>query len=157
MKWLFAGFLAASALHMAEEYFYPGGFMDVMKRLNPSFAPFVTVPMAIVVNGLQLVLCVVALAVGERSTILGISVAGLLFLNGLVHIGGCIKARGYSPGVVTGVALYLPLSAYAYAASVGSGKLTAAGVTVSLALGLAYQVIPIGYLALVSALRRRWA
>ena len=98
----FIAFLIVSAIHMVEEYFYPGGFMDTIKRLNPRFAPFVTVPRAIIINSLQLALCGIAMCVGKSTTVFRLSVAGLLLLNGLVHIAGCIRARGYSPGVITG-------------------------------------------------------
>jgi hypothetical protein len=57
MEWIFGAFLIASVLHMGEEYFYPGGFMDIMKRINPKFAPLVTAPIPVIINGLQLLLC----------------------------------------------------------------------------------------------------
>ena len=109
---------------MVEEYFCPGGFLDVMKRLNPKFAPFVTKWMAIIING-------------------------------LVHVAGSIRAKGYSPGVATGVILYVPLSVYASVTFLSSGRLTAADVAVGLVLGLLYQAVPIGYLAMASALTRK--
>jgi len=137
-------------IHMGEEYVYPGGFMDVMKRFNPKFAPLVNVPMAVVINGLQLLLCVIAVVVGKRILVFSMSVAGLLFINGLVHVGGSIKARSYVPGVITGVVLYVPLSVYAYTHFVGSGQLTVSGVIVTGVLGLLYQAVPIGYLKLAS-------
>jgi hypothetical protein len=59
MDWVFAAFLAVSLLHMGEEYIYPGSFMDLMKRLNPRFAPRVTVRFAVIINSLQLLLCIV--------------------------------------------------------------------------------------------------
>jgi hypothetical protein len=34
MEWIFVAFLAASIAHMAEEYFYPGGFMRTMVRTH---------------------------------------------------------------------------------------------------------------------------
>ena len=142
-----------SAPH-AEKYFYPGGFMDVMRRLNPGFAPLVTVPMAIGVNGLQVLLCLTAVAVGKAVPLLSLSVAGLLFFNGLIHVAGCIRIRGYAPGVITGLLLYLPLSGVAYHLSLSSGLLTWTGVIVTGVLGLVYQAIPIVYLALASTLRR---
>jgi hypothetical protein len=150
MDWIFAGFLAASILHMVEEYFYPGGFMDLMKGLNPGFAPFVTVRMAVIINGLQLLLCMLALVVGRNLPIFSMSVAGLLFINALTHIGGCMRVRGYVPGVVTGALLYLPLSIYAYAYFLGSSQLTWGGILITGLLGLLYQAVPISYLALAS-------
>lgn len=154
MAWVFGAFLAASMIHMGEEYLYPGGFMDLMKRLNPRFAPLVTAPMAVIINGLQLLLCVVAIAVGEDDLAFSMSVAGLLFINGLVHILGCIRTKGYAPGVITGALLYVPLSSYAYYVFVSSGQLAPRGVIVTSLLGLLYQAVPVGYLVLTSAVRR---
>ena len=153
MAWIFGAFLVVSMLHMGEEYFYPGGFMNVMKRLNPKFAPLVTVPMAVVINGLQLVLCLVAIAVGKTALVFSMSIAGLLFINGLTHILGCVRVRGYVPGVITGVLLYIPLSTYAYYIVVSSGQLTPTGVIVTGVLGLLYQAVPISYFVVASAIR----
>ena len=151
MEWIFGAFLVASLLHMGEEYFYPGGFLDVMKRLNPRFAAFVTAPMAVIINGLQLLLCVVAMAVGKTVLAFSMSVAGLLLINGLIHIVGCIREKGYAPGVVTGVVLYIPLSVYAYCHFVTSGELTLNRVILTGALGLSYQAVPMVYLVIATA------
>lgn len=148
MDWVFTALLAVSLVHMGEEYIYPGGFMDLMKRLNPSFAPWVTVRFAVIINSLQLLLCIVALAVGRNNLAFSLSVAGLLFINGLIHIMGSIRVKGYAPGVVTGVLLYLPLSVYAYYLFWSSGQLTLLEGIASGLLGMLYQVVPIGYLAL---------
>ncbi len=83
MEWIFAAFLGSSIIHMGEEYFYPGGFMEVMKRLSPKFAPLVNAPMAIIINGLQLLLCIVAIVIGKKALIFSISIAGLLFIKRL--------------------------------------------------------------------------
>ena len=155
MQWIFGAFLVVSVIHMAEEYFFPGGFMEMMKLLNPRFAPFVTVPMAIIINGMQLLLCVVAIAIGERAVVFGLSIAALLLLNGLVHIAACIRVKGYAPGVISGVLLYLPVSVYAYHRALSSGLLTVHGMLVTFVLGLLYSAVPICYLALASRLSRR--
>ena len=154
MDWIFGAFCGVSLAHMFEEYFFPGGFMDFMKRLNPRFAPLVTKTMAIVVNGLQLLLCIVVMAVGKKALVFSMSVAALLFINGLVHIGGCLRVKGYAPGIITGALLYLPLSSYAYFRFVGSGQLNVSGVILTGVLGLLYQATPIGYLVSASALRK---
>jgi hypothetical protein len=154
MNWIFSAFLTASVLHMGEEYFFPGGFMDVMRRFNPRFAPFVTTPMAVVVNGLQLLLCVLAIVVGSEALVFSMSLAGLLFINSLMHIGASIRAKGYAPGAVTSVLLYLPLSTYAYRAFIRSGQLTLNEALFTGLLGALYQAVPISYFALSSVLRR---
>jgi len=154
MEWIFAAFFIVSVIHMGEEYFYPGGFMDVMKRLNPKFGPFVTVPMAVIVNGLQLLLCILAVWVWKDAFVFSMSVAGLLFINGLTHLLGGLRLKAYVPGVVTGLLLYVPLSLYAYHLSINSGRLTLNGVIVTGVLGLLYQLVPIAYFALADALRK---
>jgi len=154
MEWIFGAFLVVSMIHMGEEYFYPGGFMDVMKRLNPKFASLVTAPMAVIINGLQLLLCVVAIAVGENVLTFSMSVAALLFINGLMHIMGCVRVKGYAPGVITGILLYMPLSVYAYYLFTSSGQLTLNGVVITGVLGLLYQAVPMSYFVLASAMRR---
>jgi hypothetical protein len=138
---------------MGEEYFFPGGFMGVMKRFNPRFAPYVTVRMAIVINGLQLVLCTVAVFLNMGAPVFSMSVAGLLFINGLMHLGACIRSRGYSPGVVTGTMLYIPLAVIGYYWLVEKGSLSAMDVLITAGLGLFYQLLPISYLLLFSRMR----
>ena len=155
MTWIYIAFLLVSMAHMAEEYLYPGGFMDFMKRLNPRFKPVITTRMAVIVNGLQLLLCVALIVMGRHTLVFGLSVATLLLVNGLVHIGGCFRIRGYAPGVFTGALFYLPLSLYAWRVGISSGQLTVMGMLASVLLGLLYQAVPIGYLALASTIRRR--
>jgi hypothetical protein len=150
MGYIFIAFLVISMIHMGEEYFYPGGFMDSMKRLNPRFAHKVTTPMAVIINGLQLLLCIAAIVVGKNNLIFSMSVAGLLFINGLMHIMGCIRVKGYAPGVITGVLLYIPVSVYAYYLT----QLPLSGVIFTGVLGLLYQAIPIGYFVLSSAVKQ---
>jgi len=154
MNGLFGAFLAISLIHMGEEYFFPGGFPDFMKRLNPRFAALITTRFAVIINGLQLVVCIAAMIVGRNQVVFSLSVAGLLLTNGLIHIMGCIRARGYAPGVVTGVLLYLPLSVYAYAFFWNSGQITLMEGAASGMLGILYQVVPIGYLAISSMVRQ---
>ena len=154
MDWIFGGFLGASILHMVEEYFYPGGFMELMKGFNPKFSRFVAVRMAVIINGLQLVLCVLAMIVGRNQPVFSMSIAGLLFINALMHIGASARRKGYAPGVVTGLLLYLPLSIYAYGLFLNSSLLTAGGILATGLLGLFYQAIPIGYLTLANRLKQ---
>jgi Protein of unknown function with HXXEE motif len=154
MEWIFPAFLAASIVHMLEEYIFPGGFMRVMRGFNPRFAPYMTVPMAVAVNGLQLLLCAAAILVGVKLLPFSLSVAGLLFVNGWVHILGSFRLKRYVPGAISGTLLYIPLSVAAYAYFLGTGELMLRGLFVSVILGVLYQLIPIGYLALASALKR---
>lgn len=157
MTWVFPAFLVATVLHMVEEYAFPGGFMDMtpappagagVKRLNPRFAPLITTPFAVIVNGLQLVLCVCAILVGSSYPAFSLSIASLVFINGWVHIGACFRVKGYAPGAITGAFLYLPLGFYAYYAFSESGHLSLAQAAISGILGIIFQLVPIAYFAL---------
>ncbi len=154
MDLIFPAFLVASALHMIEEYALPGGLTNLLKRLNPQFASLVTARMAIVVNGLQLVLCIIVILVGTSSLAFSLSIASLVFINGLAHIGACVRVKGYAPGAVTGTLIYLPLASYAYYLFAASGQLTLAQAVVSGILGVLYQAMPLGYFFLGSVMRQ---
>lgn len=155
MGWIFSAFLIVSLLHMGEEYFFPGGFSDLMKRMNPRFAPYVTGRMAVAMNGLQLALCVLAMLVGEKALIFSLSVAGLIYINAWVHVLAAFRVRGYAPGVVTGVLLYLPLASFAYGVFLSSGALSLGQALVTVLLGIAYQALPMAYLTAASARKQR--
>jgi len=154
MDWLFIAFLAASLFHMGEEYFYPGGFMDVMKRLNPKFAPSVTVRMAVVINGMQLLLCILVVLIGRTVPLLGMSVAALLLFNGVTHLAACVRTGRYVPGVATGTVFYIPVSVHAFHVFMSAGRVSIPHILAAAALGLVYQAVPIAYLGIASALRK---
>lgn len=154
MTWLFTGFLIASMLHMLEEYFFPGGFMAVMKRMNPAFAPLVNVPMAIIINGLQLLLCIIVIFIGAGNLAFSLSAAALLFINGLMHLGGAVKLKGYAPGVITGSVLYIPLSVYSFYYFAASGQLHAGDAAIAGVLGVVYQLVPLVYFLSMQLLSR---
>jgi len=154
MNWIFWAFVGAAAIHVVEEFVYPGGFLASMRSFNPKFASSVTVRFAVIINSLFLLLCVVGAIIASKSFVFSLSVASLLSLNALMHIVRAVKARGYVPGVISGVLLYLPLSLYAYYLYASSGQLTFFGGMASGLLGALYQAIPAGYLALSSMVKR---
>jgi hypothetical protein len=154
MNWVFWAFIVAAVIHIVEEYKYPGGFSDAMKRFNPRFAPFVTVKFTVVINGLFLLVCFAGAIVGDKSLAFSLSVASLLLFNALMHIIGTIRMKRYVPGAVSSVLLYLPLSFYAYYLFANSGRLSLLDGIVSILLGALYQAVPIASLASSSAVKR---
>ena len=154
MNWIFSAFVVAAVIHVFEEYAYPGGFSDWMRSLNPRFAPWITARFAVIINGLFLLLCVMGAVVASKSLVFSLSVASLLFFNGLIHLAGTIRAKRYAPGVISGILLYMPLSLYAFYLSARSGLLSFPGVAISGLLGVLYQAIPMSYLGLSSIVKR---
>jgi len=155
VNWIFFAILAAAMLHVLEEYAWPGGFPMFMRRMAPRFAPAVTTLFAVVVNGAFLLLCVLAVVIGPAAPVLGLSIAALLVVNGLTHIGGARRARRYAPGLISGVLLYLPLGAYAFYAALTSGWATPRQALMAGLLGLAYAAVPVVWLGLAFLSRRR--
>jgi small-conductance mechanosensitive channel len=154
MNWIFSAFVVAAVIHVLEEYAYPGGFSDWMRSLNPRFAPWITARFAVIINGLFVLLCVMGAMVASKGLVFSLSVASLLFFNGLIHLAGTIRAKRYAPGVISGVLLYVPLSLYAFYLFAGAGRLTLVGSAIAGLLGVLYQAVPIGYLGLSSMARR---
>jgi hypothetical protein len=108
---------------MFEEYVYPGGFASQMRKLNPKFAPIINLPAIVIINGLQLALCVIVIIVGKSNLTFSLSVASLLLINSVMHIAATIIKRGYAPGLITSVIVYLPLSLYTYHFFLSAGEL----------------------------------
>jgi hypothetical protein len=138
-----------------EEFFFPGGFMTIMKKMNPAFAPLVNFPAAIIINGLQLLLCIIVIFVGRSNLVFSLSAASLLFINGLMHIGGSIRLRGYAPGVITGTILYLPLSIYAFYYFTTWGGLSSFDAITAVGLGVLYQLVPLCYFLVMKGLSQK--
>ncbi len=154
MNWVFWAFIVAAVAHIVEEYKYPGGFSEAMKRFNSRFAPFITAKFTVVINVLFLLVCLAGAIVGDKSLAFSLSVASLLLFNALMHIIGTIRANRYVPGTVSSVLLYLPLSLCAYYLFANSGRLSLLDGIVSILLGALYQAVPIAYLTSSSTVKR---
>jgi hypothetical protein len=95
-------------LHVMEEWF--GGFSAwTLSAIGVEVSPV----RFIVINACALTLVTIVTVAATRNsrlTWLAASVAALLGLNGAVHALATLGLNRYSPGTVTGVLLYLPLS-----------------------------------------------
>jgi Protein of unknown function with HXXEE motif len=138
--------VAASVLHVGEEYVYPGGFLRAMRTIAPRLAAAATPRFAMLVNGLFLVLVVAAAAIGSRSLLFSLSIAALVGVNGLGHCLGSLRLRRYMPGTFTGAALYLPLCLVAFAFAARDEDLAVGTAVAGCALGIGWNGIPPLYL-----------
>lgn len=108
--------LVAVALHLIEEFVWPGGFADWYRWYRPERATSVTTGFLVRINVLFVVL---ALIPGMRGfTVYGVAfwlvVASIAAANGAFHIWATVARRRYSPGVITGVIGYLPLAVFGF-------------------------------------------
>lgn len=148
MNWIFLAILIAAILHVIEEYAWPGGFPAFMRRMAPQFAAGVTMPFAIIINGGFLLLCAIAALLWPRAVVFCLSVAALLVVNGLTHIGGSARGRRYAPGLATGTLLYIPLGLYAFGLALSRGLVGLQEVLIAALIGVGYAAIPIIWLGL---------
>lgn len=147
MFWMF---FVASLVHVGEEYFFPGGFMQFMQRFNPRWAPSITPTFAILVNSAFLLLVAAGALIGEASLIFSLSIAALLFINGIVHLAWTIITRHYVPGLISGLLLYIPLSTTAFLGYLCAGEIEFRGIALALLVGLLYQLVPLFILTAAS-------
>jgi type IV secretory pathway TrbD component len=91
-------------LHIAEEYW--GGFPEWMSHMGVPF----TQRELLILNGIGLVAMIVAVSLPWRWVIT--TLAGIVFLNGMLHAAVSLVTRSYSPGLATGVLLWIPLGLY---------------------------------------------
>lgn len=107
-------------LHVMEEFLLPGGFIEWYHRYRPKFAR-VKPSHYVKVNGIGFLLILeTAIKASKGSGYNGLLIVwGLLSCNAVfTHLLGAVKTRQYSPGMVTGIALYLPLTVLSYIAVV---------------------------------------
>jgi hypothetical protein len=143
MSSVFWMFVLASLVHVGEEYFFPGGFLESVRQLNPRYAAAFTVPFAVILNSAFVLLVIAGALVGERSLVFSLSIAGLLFINGFAHLAGTIITSHYQPGVISGLLLYLPLSVTAVFLYFTAGRIEISDLVFAGLLGLLYQLTPL--------------
>lgn len=136
MQWLYWLILAASAVHIVEEYSL--GFLAWFKRAIPALAPGMTPGWAVVVNTLFVLLCAWAAIADRAPTTARLVVPCLVTINAILHIAMTIRMREYSPGLVSACVLYIPLGTMACAGAIRSGAVEPGNITLAVlgALGL---------------------
>jgi membrane protein implicated in regulation of membrane protease activity len=146
MDWLPWAPLVAASLHISEEFLVPGGFQAWYRRYRAEPSK-ITPRFLVIVNGALLATCCNAALLGR--TPLGIAywlaISALLCSNGCWHVWASYKSHTYSPGVVTGLAVYLPLAAYGYSQFVRSGAIPIGVAVVAYIVGASYPLWSAAY------------
>lgn len=104
LLWLF---VAAFAIHIAEEWFggFPAWVARVVSQPMPASA-------FLIINGIAMLLMIVGVRAAIRSERRGwiaVTIATIALVNTVSHVAGAILTRGYAPGVISAVILYVPL------------------------------------------------
>ena len=108
--------LGAVTLHLVEEFLWPGGFGDWYRSYRPERASSVTTSFLVGINALFVAMAAFAGILGLRpyGVAIWLVVAGIAAANGAFHIWASVRTLAYSPGVVTGCFVYLPLAAFGF-------------------------------------------
>lgn len=103
--------VASYAAHLVEEYV--GGFPEWFALIRGSPLPLEAF-LAINAVGLA-AMAAAARAATRREDLgwLGIGIATIVLLNGVAHLLASLVTATYSPGLLTGLVLYLPLGQFA--------------------------------------------
>jgi hypothetical protein len=80
----------------------------------------------------------------RRYPLAGLSVYSVIFINGLVHVIPLLLGKGYGPGALTALIIFLPLSVWVGYACFGKGKLPYKSMVVLIILGLILHAILMG-------------
>ncbi len=131
--------LVAASLHMSEEFLVPGGFLAWYRgyRADPSK---ITRRFLVIVNAVLLIVCCNVGLLGR--TPIGIAywltISALLCSNGIWHAWASYRSHTYSPGVMTGVAIYVPLAVYGYSQFLRSGAVSIGTAALACVVGGSY-------------------
>jgi hypothetical protein len=159
MGWLWWAPLLAVVAHIVEEFVYPGGFADWDRAYRPEIRNSITPRLHLIVNTALIVVCInvgIAGTAGGAVSLGGVRVgsmtppqyavagwlalAALLFSNAIFHFGGTVRTGRMSPGVRTGLVLYVPLAVYGFWHFLSSGLISFGAALIAGLLGGSYHV-----------------
>jgi hypothetical protein len=170
MGWLWWAPLLAAVAHIVEEFVYPGGFADWDRAYRPKVRNSITPRLHLVINAAMIFACIsvgVAGAPGGAVSLGGVRIgsvlppqyavagwlalAALLFSNAIFHIVGTVRTGRASPGVRTGLLLYVPLAVYGFWHFLSSGLASFGTAILAALLGGSYHL----WASMLHAMRAR--
>lgn len=132
-------------LHITEEFLFPGGFIEWYQEWVPSKTAGIRPGYLVWINTLMIGVCVIpaAGAAAGHGYVAWYTVAAIAGANGIFHIVGVIKLKKYSPGVITGMLLYVPLACYGTWFMLSTVAISSIKVIVILAIAAGYHIFSI--------------
>jgi hypothetical protein len=139
--WLPWAPLGAVILHIFEEFVYPGGFVAWYRRYRVD-ASRITTRFLIIINAALLIACWDTAILVRRGAGVPywLTIAALTCSNGCWHAWASFKSHEYSPGTITGIAIYVPLGVYGYNHFLRSGAASATTALIAAAIGCSYHI-----------------
>lgn len=139
-NWLPWAPLVAAILHLTEEFVLPGGF-PAWYRAYRTDASRVTTRFLVIVNAALLIACLNTVQLGHTmaGAVAWLTIMALLCSNGIWHLWATLKSHTYSPGVVTGIAIYVPLALFGFALALRSGAVSKISMLIAAVIGGSYH------------------
>ena len=136
---------AAVMLHVTEEFLFPGGFIEWYQEWFPSKEKGIRPGYLVWINTLMMAACVVPVALGatEHGYSVWYVVVAIAGANAVFHVVGVFSLKKYSPGVVTGVLLYLPLFFYGSWYLLSTGNISWIRFAIILAVAVGYHIFSV--------------
>jgi uncharacterized protein with HXXEE motif len=155
---IFAALLVIYMLHQIEEHLWPGGFRQFTNshvfESGRDDWPVDAGGVALVNIGYVWLPVAAAALFPHALRWLGLAWIGLTLINAVIHIATTIRCRGYNPGLVTAILLFLPFTVWALAHEAARGLLSGGEIGMLLLLGVLLH-IPVAALFVVPYLRKR--
>jgi hypothetical protein len=132
----------AVAAHLIEEFVWPGGFADWYRWYHPARAASVTTRFLVIVNVVLVILALMPPILGgsPRGLALWLVVAAIGAANAAFHLWATVSRRKYSPGVITGTVMYLPLALLGYRSLVATGTVSAGTALEAVVIGIGFHL-----------------
>ena len=139
-SWLPWAPLIAGILHLTEEFVFPGGF-PTWYRAYRTDASSVTTRFLVIVNVVLVIACLNIVQLGHTmpGAIAWLTIMALLSSNGIWHLWASVKSHTYSPGVITGIAIYVPLALFGFSLAIRSGAVPWVTALIAAAIGGSYH------------------
>jgi hypothetical protein len=135
----------AAAIHIFEEFVWPGGFKAWWRAYRPEVAGNVSDRYLVFINAL---LMVMTIAIGfavqfprGNGVAAWLTLSALLFSNAIFHVIGAIETKRYSPGMVSGLILYIPLAVIGFTHFLRIGRASAGTAIGAALLGGSYHFV----------------
>ena len=159
MIWLWWAPLLVAVLHIIEEFVYPGGFAAWDRDYRPRIRSSITPRLHVFINVFLLLACISVGLAGmtgggaevsavrihslvppQYAVAAWLTLSALLLSNAVFHVLGTVRTGLMSPGVCTGVLLYLPLAVFGYWHFLRAGEVSAGTAVLSVLLGGSYHI-----------------
>jgi len=125
---------------MTEEFVFPGGFAAWYRQYRGN-ASRITRRFLFIINAALLIVCCDIGLLGRTTwgSAYWLLISALLCSNGCWHAWASYKQRAYSPGTITGLAVYVPLAVYGYIEFLHSGAASLRTALIAGLIGSSYQ------------------